>query len=268
MFVGSKAHMTRFRKELVTLSCSGFSNCWKARKECQVLDAGPLWETQPYFSLVMLWTPEYSLSRLFCVCVCFCIISSSRLKCSSKIMLLPFLLVELGAEGCAVAWVLRKKELFVSSWSSSVTVEWDWGLPSEWITSVGLINSWFTPSRLSVSSFWPLEIIRTLTGADCFPWLQPCGQTQNIYMDRDSRHSLGAWGNRAVKTWIHEFLITQSVGWSIIQFYLWASMSGSILTCTYSGLLLTRWVLSPLALLGLCQCGFFCPCVNWLVDFS
>lgn len=104
---------------------------------------------------------------------------------------------------------------------------------------------------LSVSSFWPLEIIRTLTGADCFPWLQPCGQTQNIYMDRDSRHILGAFGNWAVKTWIHEFLITQSVGWSIIQFYLWGSMSGSILTCTYSGLLLTRWVLSPWALMPL-----------------
>lgn len=31
---------------------------------------------------------------------------------------------------------------------------------------------------------------------------------------------------------IHEFVITQSVGWSIIQIYLCASMSGSNLTCT------------------------------------
>lgn len=53
--------------------------------------------------------------------------------------------------------------------------------------------------------------------------------------------------------WIHEFVITQSVGWSIIQFYLCASMSGSNLTHTPSpSLLLTKWVLCPWARFSLC----------------
>lgn len=75
---------------------------------------------------------------------------------------------------------------------------------------------------------------------------------------------LSASGSRAGQAWIHEFLITQSVGWSIIQFYLWASMSGSNLTCTSLGLPLTRWVPCPWAGLGLCLCGSVCSCVCWL----
>lgn len=64
----------------------------------------------------------------------------------------------------------------------------------------------------------------------------------------------------------HEFLITQSVGWSIIQFYLWASMSWSNITCTSFGFLLTRWVLSPWAVHSLCLHGVCprCLLISWL----
>lgn len=64
-------------------------------------------------------------------------------------------------------------------------------------------------------------------------------QTNTVQINiTESAHCLSALGLRTV-SWIHEFLIPQSVGWSIIQFCLCASMSGSNLTCPSRSLLYT-----------------------------
>lgn len=94
-----------------------------------------------------------------------------------------------------------------------------------------------------------------------------CHKYTNIYKHRDSTHTLSAKGSLVAKAWIHEFLITQSVGWSIIQFYLWASMSGSNLTCTSFGFFFFFNKVSVVSLscaLSVWLCLTLCVLMSWL----
>lgn len=129
-------------------------------------------------------------------------------------------MVEVQAEHCAT-WVLLKKPLGVRAVKALGTVRMK---PSFCIHHPCHLDRFAVCPVLSKIRLTPTPFLLTgfvFRNLLAHPHTLTCTVSLHIVSQ--------CWGRGQ---WIHEFVITQSVGCSIIQFYLCASMSGSNLTCT------------------------------------